>query len=50
MENSVFVAYAPADDPEIAVAVIVPEGGYGGVAAGPIAEKMVELYQREFME
>ncbi len=50
VENSVFIAFAPAEDPEIAVAVIVPEGGYGGVAAGPIAEKMVELYHREFME
>ncbi|MFD1396612.1 peptidoglycan D,D-transpeptidase FtsI family protein [Kroppenstedtia eburnea] len=50
VENSVFVAFAPAEDPEIAVAVIVPEGGYGGVAAGPIAEKMVELYYQEFMK
>ncbi|PTX58274.1 penicillin-binding protein 2 [Melghirimyces profundicolus] len=50
VENSVFIAFAPADDPKIAVAVVVPEGGYGGIAAGPIAEKMIRLYYREFME
>ncbi|WP_169713568.1 peptidoglycan D,D-transpeptidase FtsI family protein [Paludifilum halophilum] len=49
VENSVFICYAPADDPEVAIAAIVPEGGYGGKAAGPIAEKMLELYYQEFM-
>lgn len=50
VQNSVFIAYAPADDPQIAVAVIVPEGGYGGIAAGPIAEKMIALYYEQFMQ
>ncbi|WP_164491774.1 peptidoglycan D,D-transpeptidase FtsI family protein [Staphylospora marina] len=48
VENSVFIAFAPAYDPEIAVAVVVPEGGYGAVAAGPIAEKMIGLWHERF--
>jgi penicillin-binding protein 2 len=49
VENSVFIAFAPADDPEIAVAVVVPEGGYGAVAAGPIAERLITSYYEQFM-
>ena len=44
------VAYYPADDPKVAVAAVVPEGGYGSRGAGPIVEKLLELYQREFMD
>lgn len=50
VENAVFIAYAPADQPKVAVAVIVPEGGYGGRAGGPIAEKMLTLYYERFMK
>jgi penicillin-binding protein 2 len=50
VENSVMVAYYPADDPKVAVAAVVPEGGYGSRGAGPIVEKLLELYQREFMD
>lgn len=50
VENSVFVAFAPANDPEIAVAVIVPEGGYGAVAAGPIADHLITSYYERFMK
>ncbi|SEM72287.1 peptidoglycan D,D-transpeptidase FtsI family protein [Lihuaxuella thermophila] len=50
VENSVFIAFAPADDPEIAVAVVVPEGGYGAVAAGPIAEYLISAYYEQFMK
>jgi penicillin-binding protein 2 len=50
VNNSVFIAFAPADDPQIAVAVIVPEGGYGSIAGGPIAEKMIETYYERFMK
>jgi penicillin-binding protein 2 len=38
------VAYAPADDPQIAVAVIVEHGGHGGAAAAPVARKVIEEY------
>src|SRR3546814_2115761 len=35
-----FIGYAPAQDPEIAVAVMVEHGGYGGSTAAPIARKL----------
>ncbi|WP_309122714.1 penicillin-binding protein 2 [Paenibacillus sp.] len=44
IENSVFVAFAPADDPKLAVAVVVPWGGYGAWGAAPIAAKIFEAY------
>lgn len=37
-----FVAYAPFDDPTIAIAVIVEQGGYGGSSAGVITKKVLE--------
>jgi penicillin-binding protein 2 len=42
--HSLFVAFAPKDNPTIAVAVVVENGGYGSVAAGPIAGFMMEKY------
>jgi len=42
--HSWFACYAPADDPKIAVAVLVDEGGEGSVAAGPVARKILEAY------
>ncbi|TLS53357.1 penicillin-binding protein 2 [Paenibacillus antri] len=44
IENSVFIAFAPADDPKLAVAVVVPWGGYGAWGAAPIAAKIFEAY------
>jgi penicillin-binding protein 2 len=37
-----FVAYAPFEDPRIAIAVIVEQGGFGSDAAAPIARKILE--------
>jgi len=45
-DHAWFVAYAPADDPKIAVAVIVEHGGHGGAAAAPIARKVIEEHLR----
>jgi len=42
--HSLFVAFAPKDNPRIAVAVVVENGGYGSVAAGPIAGLIMEKY------
>jgi penicillin-binding protein 2 len=39
-----FVAYAPATDPKIAVAVIVEHGEHGSSAAAPIARDIIKTY------
>ncbi|MFS1514073.1 peptidoglycan D,D-transpeptidase FtsI family protein [Chengkuizengella sp. SCS-71B] len=44
VNNAVFIAFAPVEDPKLAVAVVVPEGGYGSFGAGPIARKMFDAY------
>jgi penicillin-binding protein 2 len=43
-DHALFIAYAPADDPKIAVAVIVENGSHGGSTAGPIARKVMDYY------
>ena len=43
-DHALFIAYAPADDPKIALAVIVENGGHGGSAAGPIARAVMDYY------
>ncbi len=39
-----FIGFAPAEDPQIAVSVIVEEGGSGGSAAAPIARGVFDTY------
>ena len=41
-----FVAYAPSDAPEIAVAVLVENGEHGSSAAAPIATELVKTFLR----
>ena len=41
---AVFVAYAPVEDPQIAIAVYVENAGYGSAWAAPIAAHMMEQY------
>jgi penicillin-binding protein 2 len=43
-DHALFIAYAPADDPKIAIAVIVENGNHGGTTAGPIARKVMDYY------
>lgn len=43
-DHSIFVAFAPKDDPKIALAVYVENGGFGAVWAVPIASLMIEKY------
>lgn len=43
-DNSVFIMFAPYDNPRIAIAVQVENAGFGATAAGPIASLMAELY------
>lgn len=42
--HSVFVCFAPKDEPKIAIAVVVQNSGYGGTWAGPVATLMMEQY------
>jgi len=43
-DHALFIAYAPAADPRIAVAVIVEHGGHGGSAAAPVAQAVIDRY------
>jgi penicillin-binding protein 2 len=43
-DHSVFIAFAPKDNPKIAIAVYVENAGYGGTWAAPIASLMIENY------
>ena len=43
-DHALFIAYAPADAPQIAVALIVENGGHGGSVAAPIARKIIDDY------
>lgn len=45
-DHSVFIAFAPIDNPKIAIAVFVENAGFGGTWAAPIASLMVEKYLR----
>jgi penicillin-binding protein 2 len=40
-DHAWFVAYAPADDPRLAVAVLVEHGGHGGEDAAPLARRVI---------
>ncbi len=43
-DHAWFVAFAPVENPEIALAVLVEHGGHGGGAAAPIAKRAIEAY------
>jgi len=43
-DHAWFVAFAPVEEPKIAVAVIVEHMGHGGSAAAPLAKTMIEAY------
>ncbi len=46
-DHAYFVCYAPAEDPKIAIAVLVENVGFGGTYAAPIAKKLVEAYLKK---
>ena len=39
-----FIAYAPADNPQIAIAVLTENSGYGSISAAPVAGLLIEQY------
>ena len=43
-DHAVFIAYAPTDNPRIAVGVIVENAGYGSTTAAPMASLMIEQF------
>jgi penicillin-binding protein 2 len=45
-DHALFVAFAPLEDPRIAVAVVVENGESGSRVAAPIARKVMEAYLR----
>jgi penicillin-binding protein 2 len=46
-DHSIFIAYAPSQNPKIAVVVIVENVGYGSTYAAPIAQKVITTYLDE---
>ncbi len=46
-DHSVFVAFAPKNDPKIAIAVYVENAGFGATYAAPVASLMIEKYLRK---
>lgn len=43
-DHALFIAFAPADNPRIALAILVENGGHGGSTAAPIARKVMDYY------
>ncbi len=43
-DHSIFIAFAPKEDPKIAIAIFVENGGYGSTIAAPITSLMIEKY------
>jgi penicillin-binding protein 2 len=43
-DHAWYIAYAPADKPTIALAVLVENGGFGAAAAAPIARQVMDYY------
>ena len=43
-DHAIFIGFAPAEDPQIAVAVVVENAGFGATWACPIATMMIEQY------
>jgi penicillin-binding protein 2 len=43
-DHALFIAFAPADKPKIALAILVENGGFGAQAAAPIARQIIDYY------
>lgn len=48
IDNGVFIAFAPRENPKLAVAVVIPEGGFGSSSAAPIARKIFDAYDKVY--
>lgn len=43
-DHAIFIAFAPRENPQIAIACVVENGGFGGSSAGPISSLIIEKY------
>lgn len=43
-DNSLFIAFAPKEDPKIAIAIVIEKGGWGSQWAAPMASLLIEKY------
>jgi len=43
-DHAIFVAFAPRDNPQIAIAAVVENAGFGGSSSGPISSLLIEKY------
>ena len=48
-DHSIFMAFAPVDNPQIAIAVVVENAGFGSTWAAPIASLIIEKYIRGYV-
>ena len=49
-DHAIFIAFAPKEDPKIAIAVYVENAGFGASTAAPIASLMIERYLKESID
>ena len=47
LDNAVYVGYAPADNPQIAIAVVTENAGHGGESAAPVARLVLDAFFEE---
>ena len=47
-DHALFIAFAPADNPQIALGLIVENGEHGSLAAAPIARKVIDSYLSDY--
>jgi penicillin-binding protein 2 len=43
-DHALFIAYAPSDEPKVAIAIIIENGGSGSARAAPAAKEIIETY------
>jgi penicillin-binding protein 2 len=43
-DHAWFIGYAPAENPEVAFAIVIEHGGHGGTTAAPVARQVLEVY------
>lgn len=50
LDHSILMAFAPVDNPQIAIAVVVENAGFGSTWAAPIASLMIEKYIKGYVK